>query len=1204
MPINRSRLCVLSLFVLLSLIPASVWAQVYSSSLTGVIKDPSGAVVPGAEVKLTDANKGYSLDGKSDSSGRYLLRSIPPGTYRLSVAASGFRGYVRQGVVLDVGQNASLDITLQLGELKNEVQVSSEAPLLATEDAINGQTLNRTFINDLPLLGRNVVDLARLAPGVTRAPGAGYTTEVQNNFVSNGGRNSTADVLIEGVSVNMIGQHGGINTTLDVPSVDAVEEFKIQSNFAADISGFSGNTVVNMVVRSGTNTFHGSAWEFLRNNVLNANDWFSNASGGRRAVRRFNQFGATVGGPIIQNKTFFFVDYEGRRERFATTIRAGVPSAAMRRGDFGEICTAGFDAAGLCTNANGQLWDPYSGVFDAGRGGPVRSRFIPFNNIATYQSPGNPKLDGTPYQLAARPGNLIDPVATKMIQAYPLPNLGVGSPSYNRFNNWIRSISNVAGKNQGDVKIDHIFNERNRISGRYAPRKQYQNRVNAYDSPLDPYSQGDQRWNAYSVALNYTRTISPKTLLNVSLGYITNPVFSGKGVLATEYPDYDPIKELGLPAYFGASGVRETPAISLSNYATTNGLSLGTLAWGQYRQTPETHHLLVSLSRVQGRHDLKFGWEGRLHRLSFSQPTAPGGDFGFNFNGTSQFPSSGGGDALASFLIGVGVGNRGTYEVPTRSGTQSFQYAGFVQDNWRMNDKLTLNLGLRYDLSTPRTERFNRMSYLDPNVASPLQVPGLSNLRGGMKFASAEDRRATGADYNDFGPRFGFAYRLQEKMIMRGGYGVFYAVPRNGASGLVSGGYQGFIRSTPWVTTYQNDGATPWSHFSDPWPGTGPFLPVGASQGLLSFMGDAVSGPFREVHPTPYEQNWTFGFQRELPANMVLEVNYVGTKGTKLYYGGASQFNHLGPEVLGYSADQIAALNRLVTNPFSGIITSGQLSGPNIQAFRLALPYPQFTSFAIDERPAASSIYHSLQVRAEKRFSRGLQFLTTYTWSKAIDDSSNQGLTAFVGGASSLQDPNNRSLERSLSLFDAPHVLNVSYTWELPTGRGKALGGNWNPWVNGILGGWKTNGIWQFASGQPINLTLTGGLSLPTYGAQRPSLTGTLVKNEGENFVRSYFANPEVAVRPAPFTLGTAPRTLPNLRAPGINIANLSLFKEFSLGAVREGMRLEYRAEAFNAMNHPHFCAPNRSVNSGSFGQITGLCSTPREVQMGLKLYW
>src|SRR5438093_866876 len=476
---NPIQTCPLSFLLLIMLIPASVWAQVYSGSLTGVIKDPSGAVVPGAEVKLTDVNKGYSQDVKTDESGRYLLRSIAPGTYRLSVVASGFRAYLQQGIVLDVGQNASVDVALQLGEQSNTVEVTSESTLLQTEDAVTGQTINRTFANDLPLIGRYIMDLVYLTPGITRPPGrrVGYEADGEGNN--------------------------------------------------------------------------------------------------------------------------FFANWEGFRNRKPNTLQAGVPSAAMRSGDFAEICGAGFDSAGQCNDPGGQLWDPYSGVYDPGQGGPVRSRFIPFNNMATYQSPGNPKLNGTPFQLPAAPGNLINPVASRMMQEYPLPNLNVGSPNYSSYNHWIRSVSDAGGRNQMDFKIDHIFGEKDRLSIRFAPRWTYYNKVNSFDSPMDPYSQGHNKYDAYSFALNHTHSFSPKTLLNVSLGYITNPVFGGNGVLPEFYPDYDISKELGVPEYLKISGALDTPAVVIPSYrASGGGTNLGNQPWGQYKQTPETYHLLVSLSRV------------------------------------------------------------------------------------------------------------------------------------------------------------------------------------------------------------------------------------------------------------------------------------------------------------------------------------------------------------------------------------------------------------------------------------------------------------------------------------------------------------------------------------------------------------------------------------------------------------------------------
>jgi hypothetical protein len=328
----------------------------------------------------------------------------------------------------------------------------------------------------------------------------------------------------------------------------------------------------------------------------------------------------------------------------------------------------------------------------------------------------------------------------------------------------------------------------------------------------------------------------------------------------------------------------------------------------------------------------------------------------------------------------------------------------------------------------------------------------------------------------------------------------------------------------------------------------------------------------------------------------------VGKKGTHLYFGGAGEYDHLGPEIESCNLDQISALNEMVPNPFYGKVPSDSaLGGPQVHSYQLSLPYPQFASFSTWNAPFANSIYHAFQLRVEKRLSHGLQLLANYTFSKSIDDASvTHGAVAWLGDWPSLQDPNKYYLERSLSQFDIPQVLILSYVYQLPFGHGKAVGANWNAVLNSVLGGWQTNGIWRFSQGFPLGLFLSGGTPLPTYG-QRPSLTGTLVKNNGANFLDQYFANPEVVVTPALYAIGTAPRVTGTVRTPGLKIANLSLFKNFPLGAVREGMALQFRAEFFNAFNTPIFCGPNTTLDSGSFGQVQGTCGPAREVQLALK---
>ena len=583
----------LLLCCLITLMAPCVWAQVYSGTLTGVVTDPSGAVVPSAKVVLTNVEKQLPYTVTTDSTGRYLFRSLPPATYKLTVEMQGFNTYIQDNVVLAVNQNMAVNATLKLGAETQTVEVMAAASTLATQDASTGQELNRTFINDLPLLGRGVFDLATLSPGMTPAPGfVGGTI----NFVSNGSRNSTADILMDGISATSFEQNSGILTALYTPSVDSVQEFKVQqSNFSAEM-GFSGSTIINMVTRSGSNQFHGSAWEFLRNNVLRANNWFSNANGGKLAARRYNLFGATVGGPIKKDKTFFFFSYEGNRDINAVTFNAAVPSEAMRKGDFGEICAEGFDAQGLC-QGDGQLWDPYSGVYDENAGGAVRSRFIPFNNMATYQSPGNPKLPAA-YQPAPRQGNLIDPAAQKMMSYFPPANVNVGQPEYDRYNNWIGSGSNNGRSDQWDIKIDHSFNDNNRINARFARGTDTGKSANAFGNAYDPNSIGSGSSATHMFALNYTRTLSATSLLTFSLGFTRN-FYDGKDIM-TAYPDVDPIKDLGLPQYLADSGFKASPAIVIDNYPAVAGNNIGSQAWGILRQSPESFHLAGSLSRIKG----------------------------------------------------------------------------------------------------------------------------------------------------------------------------------------------------------------------------------------------------------------------------------------------------------------------------------------------------------------------------------------------------------------------------------------------------------------------------------------------------------------------------------------------------------------------------------------------------------------------------
>jgi hypothetical protein len=565
------------------------------------------------------------------------------------------RPYKSGEIILDVGQNAQEDVHFELQGSVETVSVAGSPPLLQTQDVSTGQIINRKFINDLPLTSRSVFNLAELSPGVTQAPGGSFGLNAgATNFISNGGRNSTADIVMDGVSQTNQENNSGITTALYTPPVDAVEEFKVQQNtYSADI-GFGGNTAFNVVTKSGTNQYHGSAYEFLQNSALNANNWFNNQNGVKKLPSKQNQYGGTIGGPIRRNKFFFFGDYQGTIARSTGTARAGVPSAAERTGDFGELCGRSggtFDSAGRCSAAAGQLWDPMTSTYSSSAGGAVRSAYIPFDNLATYMSPGNPNLAGTPYALPNRPGNLIDPVALKMLQYFPLPNVAVGTASYNPLSNWIGTNGSRSTDNRYDTKFDYRISDATQLTGRFSQSISNSEGVNCFGNIADPCTQGPNDSHSYSASLNYSHVFTPTLVLNVTYGYARS--FSFTHGIATDFPSFSPVTTLGLPSYILTFGFVATPNITFGNgYQAVNSQNLGSQTFSILHYPLDTHDLSATFNKVKGNHEMKFGYEGRLHIISFLQVGYPEGQFSFAQTGTSQTPASGtGGDPLASLIF-------------------------------------------------------------------------------------------------------------------------------------------------------------------------------------------------------------------------------------------------------------------------------------------------------------------------------------------------------------------------------------------------------------------------------------------------------------------------------------------------------------------------------------------------------------------------
>lgn len=1201
-----------SVFLLCLLFTVFVSAQGYFGTVSGLITDPSGAAIPGAKVTLVDQEKGFHFDGVSDAAGRYLFRAVPPGNYTVSAEATGFNEEKKTNVRVNINTNPAANLRLKIGSTTS-VEVSSDDQHLDVDDATGSTVVNRNLINNLPLVDRYVMNLTSLAPGVTGVDDQCGTNCTGTNFVSNGSRNSTADVLMDGATITNFEPNGGITNITYTPSAEAVDEMRVeQSNFSAEY-GFSGGSIVNMVTRSGTNQFHGEVYDFERNAIADANYWFNNYYGDPLpAVHRHN-FGGVIGGPIWRNKIFFFFDYDGTRTSNAQPYQFGVPSDAERNnGDFGAVCGSvggTFDSTGKCSVAQGQIWDPYVATYvstDAGAG-PLRSNFIPYNNIGAYTSPGNAYAN-----LPAGPGNLIDPVAQAMMKLYPEPIASVEAQSGTIYHNWNASGASFSPNDQYDIKIDYQINQKNLLSGKYSDQWNSSVLYNCFGNFVDPCSNGPNKGTAHLLAINDTHTFSPTLQLTTIFGFTRGAenidAYNGAGGVT------DPLSTLGFPGYLNSNNIVGVPTIFIADYyqSGNDGQNLGGDPYGNYRQGQDTGQITVALDKVIGPHDLKFGFEGRQHQMNYLQTNAPNGIFNFDTSGSAGCPYTlvaCGGDSMASFMMGqVSLTNGSYYEIQDRPATEDRQYAFYGQENWKVNRKLTLNLGLRWDVAIPRTDRFNRQNWFDPTATYNIgSIPAV----GGEVFASSKERHIVNTDWRDVQPRFGFAYLLTPKMVWRGGYGIYYSQSRNGANGVVPYGAQGFNQYTGMIATHNNDGATAYLHLSNPYP-SGLIQPAGNSLGLLNDVGQGATGPLRNMVATPYEQSWSFGFEQQLPSNMQFSLTYIGKKGVHLYFSGANWINHLGPQVESLSSDQVSNLFNYVDNPYYGTITDPNscLSSPQVPLFQLQTPYPQFScnganGVSTEAWPIAWSIYHGMQAVFQKSFSNGLQVYATYTWSKSMDTSSvPDDNTTWLGSFTSLQDPNKPWLEKSLSTFDIPHVFQVSYTYDLPIGRKRLIGGNMPKWVDTAIGGWKTNGVWRASSGRPMNWGTADGTQLPTYGAQRPNMAAKPRRAGGKDssWIFGFLSNPDSLVLPTPYTLGNVARADASVRDPGSFQVNASINKVFSLSSIREGLNFELRMEASNAFNHPTFGQPDQSVDDPNFNVITYTSNGPRQIQLGAKV--
>lgn len=1144
-------------------------ATAQQATVTGRVTDQTEAVVPGARVTITNTETNVASTVTTNEEGYYTLPPLQPGTYNLVVEAPNFQTVKQTNLTLSVQQAARLDFTLQAGQVSESVEITAGAQLTEPESGALGSVIENKRINELPLNGRNPLELARLTPNVNLQATA-FNDSRNFNLVSmsiNGGPPGSNAINLDGSSATLPER----NEYSVSPNVDAVQEFKVHTNSYSAELGLTGGGVINLVTKSGTNDFHGSVFEFVRNDALDANRWDFNrivdpatGRGRGKAKLRYNQFGFAVGGPIIlprfgeggprtingRDRSFFFFNYEGLRFKTASLAQTRVPTAAERRGDFSSTFIV--DPSNPRNFLPVRLFDPATTQTVGGR---VARQAFASANLSNLS-------------------NRFDPVAQRVLQYYPLPNSAPLDPSGR--NNYVGIVDETNDANQFNVRLDHQISRANKLYGRYSqnnatvelpgtfpgtnlanPGGAFQFRNNKNFVVSDTHIFGPTFFNEARFS------ISRQSLLSAPAGYLQNvPASIGLPAL----PDF------AFPR-FNVGGVS-----ALGNaigFIAIRGLTVG--------------QITDTVTLIRGRHNIKVGVDLRNNFRNDFSPNQASGQFNFTAgltgDPTNDATARVTGFGLASFLLGAVAG--GDFNVGLAKAEAFRNYGAFVQDDFKVHPRLTLNLGLRYDVITPSTERFNRYSNFNPFVINPVV-----NAPGVLEFAEVDfGRTAHETDLNNFGPRFGFAYDVfgDTRTIVRGGFGVFY--------------YHNAIKEYPEtqgfsaLTTFAASPGQPSFQLQNGPPTI--IQPPGSLRGPLSFLGDNVTYVEAERR-TSYVQQWNVGIQRELPYKVLIEVGYAGSRGTKLFTE-SYDLNQLDPRFNSLGN----ALNDVVPNPYFALLPVGApLRTANITRRQSLRPYPYFNNITVLNPHLGNTTYHSFQVKAEKRFTQGLSFLFAYTGSKKIGDTG-RGVTdnptgggpLVVGVGCGQATKYDRQSCRSIEPEDIPRNLVTSFVYELPFGKGKQfLSGGL---LSALFGNFQMNGILAYRSGLP--LIIRGASNGGT--ADRPNQIRSAVLPKDERTPERWF-DTTAFVAPPLFTLGNAPRTQPDLRGPDYLSLDFSFFKNIPFG---EGRSVQLRSEFFNVTNRANLALPDTNFLSSGFGTIIsggGSPLDPRRIQLGVKLYF
>ncbi len=1125
------RFHVLSLrLVAFTALALPMWAQQDLGSIGGRVTDPSKSVVANANVTITNQGTGVRIATVTNDAGNYAARSLPFGSYEIVAEAKGFRRSIRKDLALHIGQTITLDLTLELGSVDQAVEVTAAAPLVESGTSDLSTVVEARQVRDLPVAVngnmRSPESFTMLAPGVDAA----------NNV--NGAQERAKEVLVDGV-MSTGPESGGVIFTY--PSVEALGEFKLEaSNFSAEY-GHSGGGFEIFTTKSGNNQFHGSLFEYLRNDKFDARGFISPIT----PVNRQNEFGVAVGGPVLipklyngKNKTFFYFVYDGFRYRAgATNNLLTLPTAAQRAGDFSALTKAGGPL---------QVYDPASNRSD-GAGGFTRDPF---------------------------PGAKIPVARFSKVAAAILPYLPATTNSGTTAN-YTAAGAAFYDRDVYSVKGDHVFNDRHRINVFAYWNSESSIAASFLEGALSPAlnQQRPARWGRF----NDDYQIKPTILNNFRVGYTREPQIW-----------FRTTSDQGLLQKIGLAGVNPPgdiiPRIQFAD--TYQNWSDETKNKG--KQVNNTLQFADTLSIFRGNHSFKLGADMRWQQTNGADSAGQQGIFAFNSNETALPTAAGRGNSgnpFASFLLGA-VDNssyNGLFVVPGNR----YRYTGlFFQDDWKVSRKLTLNLGLRWDYFSPREEHNTNIAGFDPALPNP----GAGNIPGAIRFLGngpgRDNSRKSFADpdYKDFGPRIGFAYQVASNLVVRGGYGLSYG-QGNATAGLRAS--QNFIYGFNAAPSYASTdaGVTPAfsldNGFPTNWPRP-PFINPTVQNGSSVNMIGLNDGR------TPYFQNYQLSVQRSLPGQLALEVAYVGVKGTRLGTG-LFNLNQVDPKYLALGATLTqsitspAAVSAGIKAPYAGF------TGSVVQALR---PFPQYLTVSNNSNPNGNSTYNSLQTKVTKRLSNGFSLLTAFTWSKSISDGQ-----ISAGGGPSGEDYYNRRLDKGLSVNDVPYIFAAGYTWELPFGKGKKMLSSGVGAM--ILGGWQLNGIHQYQSGKPLQLTANN--SLPIFnGLLRPNVvSGAALTVDHPDPLANVWINKAAFTIPGSFQFGSAARSYNDLRAQAILNESFGLMRQIKIA---ERMSLTLRGEFFNLFNRTVFSGAVSNVSAGNFGRVTSQATAPRQGLVSMRL--